>query len=199
MAATNMNLTGIARKLVMDNHIDEKTAVEAVEAANKESVQFTTYLVKNNIVPSQVIAMISSQEFGLPVFDLSVMDTELAAFSLVPEKLIGKLNAVPLLKRGNKLFVAISSPTNTQALDEFKFATGLSTEAVLVQEDQLAEFIVKASAAMDTGMDDMLDEDLGNIDIGADEEEQPGPTKDDADDAPVVKYVNKILLDAINK
>ena len=199
MAATNMNLTGIARKLVIDNLMDEATAVKAVESANKERIPLTSYLVKNNIVPSKIIAMFSSQEFGLPVFDLTVMDTELAAFALVPEKLIAKLNAIPLFKRGTKLFIAISSPTNTQALDEFKFATGLSTEAILVQEDQLAEFIEKASAAMDTGMDDMLDDDLEDLDIGGDEEEQAGPTQADAEDAPVVKYVNKILLDAINK
>ena len=199
MAATNMNLTGIARKLVKDNHLDQATAVEAVENANKESIQLTTYLVKNNIVPSSVIAMISSQEFGLPVFDLTVMDIEMGAFSLVPEKLIVKLSAIPLFKRGNKLFIAISSPTNTQALDEFKFATGLSTEAVLVQEDQLAEFTEKAVRTMDTGMDDMLDDDLEDLDIGGEEEEQAGPTAADAEDAPVVKYVNKILLDAINK
>jgi len=194
MAATNMNLTGIARKLVKDNHLDEATAVEAVEHANKESIQLTTYLVKNNIVPSQVIAMISSQEFGLPVFDLTVMDTEMAAFALVQEKLINKLDAIPLFKRGNKLFIAISSPTNTQALDEFKFATGMSTEAILVQEDQLADFIEKAVRAMDTGMDDMLDDDLEDLDIGGGEEEQEGPTAAEVDDAPVVKYVNKILL-----
>ena len=200
MAATNMNLTGIARKLVKDNHLDEATAMEAVENANKESIQLSTYLVKNNIVPSSVIAMISSQEFGLPVFDLTVMDAEMGAFSLVPEKLIIKLNAIPLFKRGNKLFIAISSPTNTQALDEFKFATGLSTEAILVQEDQLAEFTEKAVSSMDTGMmDDMLDDDLEDLDIGGEEEEQAGPTAADAEDAPVVKYVNKILLDAINK
>ena len=199
MAATNMNLTGIARKLVKDNHLDEATAIAAVEAANKESMQITSYLVKHDMVPAQIIAMISSQEFGLPVFDLSVMDTEMAAFALVPEKLIIKLNSIPLFKRGNKLFIAISSPTNTQALDEFKFATGLSTEAILVQEDQLAAFIEQASNSMDTGMDDMLDDDLEDLDIGGEEEEQEGPTAADASDAPVVKYVNKILLDAINK
>ena len=198
MAATNMNLTGIARKLVADNHIDEATALEAVEAANRESIQLTSYLVKNKIVPSNLVAMISAQEFGLPVFDLTVMDTELAAFGLVEEKLISKLNAVPLFKRGTKLFVAISSPTNTQALDEFKFATGLSTEAVLVREDQLAEFIDQAVSAMDTVMDDMLDDDLENLDI-AEEEDDAGPSAADAEDAPVVKYVNKILVDAINK
>ena len=200
MAATNMNLTGIARKLVLDKHLDEASAVEAVENANKESIQLSTYLVTNKIVPATVVAMISSHEFGLPVFDLSVMDTELAAFNLVEEKLILKLNAVPLFKRGNRLFIAISSPTNSQALDEFKFATGLSTEPVLVQEDQLAEFIEKAVSSMDTGMDDMmLDDDLGDLDIGGEEEEQQAASAADAEDAPVVKYVNKILVDAINK
>ena len=199
MAATNMNLTGIARKLVLDNHLDEASALEAVEKANKESIQLSTYLVTHKLVPATVVAMISAHEFGLPVFDLSVMDTELAAFNLVEEKLILKLNAVPLFKRGNRLFIAISSPTNTQALDEFKFATGLSTEAVLVQEDQLAVFIDKAASAMDTGMDDMLDDDLGDLDIGAEEEEQQAASAADAEDAPVVKYVNKILVDAINK
>ncbi len=198
MAATNMNLTGIGRKLVMDKHLEKAVALEALEKASKEGIQLTTYLVKNGIVPASVIAMISSQEFGLPVFDLTVMDLEMAAYALVEEKLIAKLSAVPLFKRGNKLFIAISSPTNTQALDEFKFATGLSTEPVLVQEDQLNEFIEKALAAMDTGMDDM-DDDLENLDIGGDEEEEEGPTTADAEDAPVVKYVNKILLDAINK
>jgi len=199
MAATNMNLTGIARKLVMDNHLDEAAAIEAVENANKESIQLSTYLVQNKIVSPTLVAMISAQEFGLPVFDLSVMDTELGAFNLVEEKLITKLNAIPLFKRGNRLFIAISSPTNTQALDEFKFATGLSTEAVLVQEDQLAEFTEKATSSMDTGMDDMLDDDLADLDIGGEEEEQQAASAADAEDAPVVKYVNKILLDAINK
>ena len=200
MAATNMNLTGIARKLVMENHLQEDVALEAMESAAKENVQLTSYLVSKGIVPASIIAMISAQEFGMPVFDLEVMDTEMAAFSLVEEKLLTKLNAVPLFKRGNKLFVAVSSPTNTQALDEIKFATGLSTEAILVQEDQLAKFIETAASAMDTGMDDMLDDDLENLDIGSDEDDDSDtPTASDADDAPVVKYVNKILLDAINK
>ena len=199
MAATNMNLTGIARKLVLDNHIDEAAAIEAVEAANKENIQLTSYLVKNKLVPATVIAMISSQEFGLPVFDLEAMDPEMAAFTLVEEKLINKLNAVPLFKRGNRIFIAISSPTNTQALDEFKFATGLSTEAILVSEDHLTVFIEKAVSSMDTAMDDILDDDLENIDIGGDEDEPAAATAADAEDAPVVKYVNKILLDAINK
>jgi type IV pilus assembly protein PilB len=200
MAAVSMNLTGIARTLVLENHLEEATALEAVQKASKESVPLTTYLVSNKIVPSAIIAMISSKEFGLPVFDLSAMDTEMAALTLVEEKLITRHNAVPLFKRGNRLFVGISSPTNTQALDEIKFNTGLSTEAILVQEDQLSIFIEKALHAMDTGMDDMLDDDLENLDIGSEEDDAAAAaTQAEADDAPVVKYVNKILLDAINK
>lgn len=201
MAATNMNLTGLARKLVLDNHLDEAAAIEAVQNANKESVPLTSFLVKNKIVPSAIIATISSKEFGLPVFDLSAMDPEFAALTLVDEKLITKLDAVPLFKRGNRLFVAIANPTNTQALDEFKFNTGLTTEAILVQEDQLRAFIEKAVAAMDDvgGMDEMLDDDLENLDISSEEDVAAAATRAEADDAPVVKYVNKILLDAINK
>ena len=200
MAASNMNLTGLARKLVIDKHLDEAAAIEAVQTADKEDIPLTTYLVKNKIVVSSLLAMISSKEFGLPVFDLSAMDTELSAMTLVEEKLISKHNAVPLFKRGNRLYVAVSNPTNTQALDEFKFNTGLTTEAILVQEDQLSKFIEKAVRAIDDvgGMDDMLDDDLANLDI-AEEEEQAGPTQADTEDAPVVKYVNKILLDGINK
>ena len=201
MAATNMNLTGLARKLVLDNHLDNAVAIEAVQNAKNEGIPFTSYLVKNKIVASSIIATISSKEFGLPVFDLSAMDIEFAAMTLVEEKLIVKLDAVPLFKRGNRLFVAVANPTNTQALDEFKFNTGLNTEAILVQEDHLRTFIEKAIAAIDDvgGMDDMLDEDLENLDIGSEEETAAAASQDEANDAPVVKYVNKILLDGINK
>jgi type IV pilus assembly protein PilB len=200
MAATNMNLTGLARTLVRDKHLDEAAAIEAVQNANKESIPLPNYLVRNKIVTAAVIATISSKEFGLPVFDLSVMDIELAPTNLVDEKLITKLDAIPLFKRGNRLFVAISNPTNTQALDEFKFATGLSTDGILVQEDQLREYIEKAVSTMDTGMDEMmLDDDLEDLDISEGGEEPDAASQAEANDAPVVKYVNKILVDGINK
>ncbi len=200
-AANSTPLTGLARKLVEDNSISAEAAQTAVHQAHEEKITLNSYLIKNNIVSSTVIAMANSEEFGLPVFDLSSMDTEQAAITLVSEKLISKHHAVPLFKRGNRLFVAISNPTNMQALDEFKFNTGLTTEAILVQEDQLDSFIDKAISAMDDDMDDMLlDDDLENLDIEAgEEEESDAPTQNDANDAPVVKYVNKILVDAINK
>jgi type IV pilus assembly protein PilB len=200
-AANSTPLTGLARKLVEDNSISAEAAQAAVHQAHEDKITLNSYLIKNNIVSSTVIAMANSEEFGLPVFDLSSMDVEQAEITLVNEKLISKHHAVPLFKRGNRLFVAISNPTNMQALDEFKFNTGLTTEAILVQEDQLDSFIDKAISAMDDDMDDMLlDDDLENLDIEAGEEEEgDAPTQNDANDAPVVKYVNKILVDAINK
>ena len=195
-------LTGLPRKLVQDQVISEEVAQQALAQSEKENISFNSYLIDNNLVTPSVIAMASSEEFGLPVFDLSSMDIDQAALTLVSEKLVSKLHALPLFKRGNRLFVAISNPTNMQALDEFKFNTGLSTEAILVREDQLNDFITKAISAMDTGMDDMmLDDDLADLDIeeGGGEEDNDAPTQNDANDAPVVKYVNKILVDAINK
>ncbi len=201
MTASNLPpLTGLARKLVQDQIITQEVAYDAIRLAHEEKISFNRYLINHNIVSPNVIAMTCSMEFGLPVFDLSSMDTEQAPLTSVDEKLITKHHAVPIYKRGNRLFVAISDPTNMQALDEFKFNTGLSTEAVLVLEDQLDKFLEKVISAMDTGMEDMLDDDLGNLDIeGEVEEEQAAPTRSDAEDAPVVKYVNKILVDAINK
>ena len=193
-------LTGLARKLVADQVIDESSIHDAIEKAKTEKVSLNRYLVEHKLVKPEVIAMASAQEFGIPVFDLSVMDPEQAPLTLIDENLISKHHAVPLFKRGKRLFVAIDSATNIQALDEFKFNTGLSTEPVLVRIDQLDQFIDKALSAMDTDMGEMLDDDLDNLDIeAAEEEEDKGPTQSDAEDAPVVKFVNKILVDAINK
>ena len=195
-------LTGLPRKLVQDQVISQEIAQQALAKSEADNISFNSYLIKNNLASADVIAMASSEEFGLPVFDLSSMDMDHSALTLVSEKLISNLHAVPLFKRGNRLFVAISNPTNMQALDEFKFNTGLSTEAILVQEDQLEAFITKAISAMDDNMEDMLlDDDLEDLDIeeGGGEEDKDAPTQNDANDAPVVKYVNKILVDAINK
>ena len=195
------SLTGLARKLVNDQVLTQEVALDALNKANDDKISFHRYLINNNLASAAVVAMAFSEEFGLPVFDLSAMDTEHAPLTLVSEKLITKLHAVPLFKRGNRLFVAISSPTNMQALDELKFNTGLTTEPVLVQADQLDEFLSKAVSAMDDDMGDLLlDDDLENLDIeSGEEEETDAPTQSEANDAPVVKYVNKILLDAINK
>ncbi|MGB5441035.1 MAG: ATPase, T2SS/T4P/T4SS family, partial [Gammaproteobacteria bacterium] len=203
MATTNptVHLSGLARRLVMDGLLDETVAPQAHEAALKKRTHFVSYLVENKILKSQDIAWSGSQEFGVPLFDITTMDMESAPVKLVSEKLIRQHNALPLFKRGNRLFIAVSDPTNLAAVDEFKFHTGINTEAVLVEEDQLQKVMEKALDAMDTTMSELMDADLDNLDIssGVDESKDGDISEADIDDTPVVRFVNKVLLDAINK
>ncbi len=203
MASANprIQLTGLARRLVSDGLLAESDATRAQEEALKKRQPLVSYLVENKLLGSQEIANTACYEFGVPLFDLSVMDIDSAPIHLVDEKLIRQHHALPLFKRGNRLFVACSDPTNLQALDEIKFHTGVTTEPILVEEDKLNEIIDKAMDTMDTSMTDLLDADLDNLDISAgDDEDRKGElSESDIDDAPVVRFVNKILLDAINR
>ena len=203
MNATTNNsapLSGLAKRLVDDGLISQDSAEKAAINADKEKSPFVRHLVTNGILDALDIAATAANEFGAPVFDLDVMDMEIAPTSLIDEKLIRKHNALPLTKRGNRLYVALSDPTNLQALDEIKFATGISTEAVIVEDDKLAKIIEKALEAMDTTMDGLDDADLDDLDIsGGDEEPSDDSSEQDTEDAPIVRFVNKVLLDAINK
>ena len=202
MASTNpqTTLSGLARRLVQDGSLTEADATSAHDKALKNKIPFVTHLVKNKILDPLSIANAASQEFGVPLFDINTMDMESAATSLVEEKLVRQHHALPLFKRGNRLFVAVSDPTNLQALDEIKFHVGANAEAVLVEEDKLAETIDKAMDAQDTSLADLNDSDLDDLEItSGDEEPQDDGADTDIDDTPVVRFVNKVLLDAINK
>ncbi len=194
-------LSGLAKRLVMDGLLAEELAAEAQQKALKSREPFVTYLVENKVLASSEIAAAACQEFGVPLFDLTAMEMDNAPVSLVDEKLIRQHHTLPLFKRGNRLFVAVSDPTNLQALDEIKFHTGISTETILVEEDKLSKAIDQALDSADTSMTDLLDEDLDNLEItGGDEDEKRDDSMDpDIDDTPVVRFVNKVLLDAINK
>ncbi len=193
-----MNLNGLARKLVSDGLLSDADAQKAQEPAEKKKVPLVGYLVENKLVDDKAIATAGSEEFGIPVFDLSSIDLESDITKLVDEKLIRKHHALPLFKRGNRLFIAVSDPTNLQALDEIKFHVGATTEAILVEESKLKEIIEKAMSASDTTLSDLSDDsDLDDLDIGSVEDDDTGDDVD-VDDAPVVRFVNKVLLDAIN-
>ncbi len=203
MATTSpqIALSGLARRLVQDELITEHEAAQALESARKKKIAFVTYLVENKLANSRAIAWSAAQEFGVPVLDISAMDLEHAPVKLVDEKLIRQHHALPLFKRGNRLYVAVSDPTNLQALDEIKFHTGVNTDPILVEDDKLAKAIDRALEANEQPMDQMLDEDLDNLSIegGDDIDRQESVSESDADDTPVVRFVNKVLLDAINK
>ncbi len=194
-------LSGLAKRLVSDGLLAEELANEAQEKAAKRREPLVSYLVENKLLTSNAIASSACQEFGVPLFDLASMELDNAPISLVDEKLIRQHRTLPLFRRGNRLFVAVSDPTNLQALDEIKFHTGISTETILVEEDKLSKAIDKVLDSADTSMSDLLDEDLDNLDIesGDDIDAAKDSMDSDIDDTPVVRFVNKVLLDAINK
>jgi type IV pilus assembly protein PilB len=203
MATTSVRtgLTGLPRRLVAEGLLDEATAADAQRDAAKEKMLLVSYLVRNKKLDARAVASAAAEEFGVPIVDLDAMDMAQAPLKDVEPSLIEKHHALPLYRRGRKLFVGVSDPTNLQALDEIKFKTGLIVDAVVVEETKLARAIEKAVQSMDTSMKDLSDEDLGDLDISAGDDETPGGevSSADIDDAPVVKFVNKVLLDAINK
>jgi type IV pilus assembly protein PilB len=192
-----MNPSGLAGRLVRDRLLTEDQAVTAAAEAARRREPLVKYLVDQRLLDSRRIAIAACHEFGVPLMDLTAVDVRDLPLSLVDEKLIRKHRAMPLFRRGNRLFVALSDPTNGPALEEIRFNTGLVAEAVLVEEDQLAAALDRVIAAQDTTMSDMMEVDLDKLDIASDEEVQREDTDVIIDDAPVVRYVKKILVDAI--
>ncbi|MGI9326188.1 MAG: type IV-A pilus assembly ATPase PilB [Pseudomonadales bacterium] len=199
MASEPIPLSGLARRLVEENILDADTAAKASTEARKAGTAFVSYLVQNGLAEARAIAARASEEFGVPLLDLNGFDLTTIPKDLVKEKLIRQHNALPLIRRGVRLFVAVSDPTNLQALDEIKFQTGVTTEPVLVEEDKLSSIIEQfLNASEGDGLGDLGDDDLEDLDMEAYDDT---PADDDeanaTDDTPIVRFVNKMLLDAI--
>ena len=200
MASSNRNvtLTGLARRFVDDGLLDEDTAKDAFLQASQNRIPLITYLTQNHLADSSKLAFSAAMEFGVSVLDLDSFLPEMMPEKVVDEKLVRKHNALPLYKRGNRLFIAVSDPTNIQALDEIKFNTGLSTDAILVDDAKLRAAIDKYLESQDTTMGDLDDADLEGVETeGGDQDDDGAVSATEVDDAPIVKYVNKMLLDAI--
>ncbi|WP_324731766.1 type IV-A pilus assembly ATPase PilB [Pseudomonas paeninsulae] len=192
------NLTGLARQLVNAELLDERAAAQAQAQALRNKIPLVSYLVQNKLASSRAVAEIASEQFGVPLCDLKAIDKDSQPHDLVSEKLCRQHRVLPLYRRGNKLFVALSDPTNHQAVTDIQFSTGLSTEAMLVEDDKLGEAIDKFFEAANSGMEDLADVDLDGLDVQVvDENKEEGVAGESADDAPVVRFVNKMLLDAI--
>lgn len=192
-------LTGLAKKLVQANLFAEEKATGALEQSNRKHMHFVAYLVENKIATAQEIASLGSLEFGAPLLDLSAIDMDVIPKELIKERLITQHNALPLFRRGKRLYVAVSDPTNLQALDEFKFHSGLNTEAIIVPQDHLNQLIDKVINATTSKFEELEDTNLDNLDISSgDEIEDVEEAGSNADDAPIVRFINKILLDSIN-
>jgi type IV pilus assembly protein PilB len=196
-------LQGLPQRLVADGLVGDTQMVEAIAAAKERRVGVVSYLVEYNLADAREIAIAASQEFGAPLMDLDSIQPDLDTVRIVSEKILRKHRVLPLVKRGKKLFIAISDPTNLHALDEVKFATGFSIEAIVVEEDKLAKLLAHSLEQVDTSMPDLGGEDfeMDGLEVTAgDDDPNKDPERSDAvDDAPIVRFINKVMLDAIKK
>lgn len=203
MAATasQTNLAGLPRRLVQDGIISEEQLHKASAAARKQKVPLVAYIVNEDLADSRAIAVAASHEFGVPLLDLDAIDIDIDVIRAVDQKLINKHRVLPLVKRGHRIFLGISDPTNLQAIDDIKFQTSLRIDPVVVEQDKLEDRITKAIEAIDTSMSSLEDDDfdLENLDIAGDDDDAEEVQRDEIEDAPVVRFVNKILLDAIKR
>ena len=191
---------GLPRRLVADGLLTEDQARDFQTKSQKTGAQFVTLVVDNKLIPSAMLAEIASAEFGTPLIDLNAIVIDAAVVRLVSEKLLRTQHVLPLHLRGRKLYVALSDPTHLQALDEVKFATGFTIEGILVEEDKLAKGIETGLAAIQATALQGGDEDLENLEIeGGDDDKAPDTGGADVDDAPIIRYVNKVLVDGINR
>lgn len=195
--------SGIADRLVSEQLISAAGIAEISEQAQTQGLTLIQELLTGNYIDSVLLASIISEEYGVPLLDLSRVVEEQFPVDLVPQSLIRKHRALPLYRRGNRLFIAIADPTNTSALAEFKFATGITTDSVVVEHKQLLETIDEVIAKQD----EIFDGDITNFtsaedyipDLEVEEELEETDFTKLADDAPVVKFVNKVLFDAIKQ
>ena len=204
VTAIKATLSGLPRRLVADGLIEEATILEAADAAKREGASLVSYLVGKQQLAARDVAIAAAEEFGVPLMDLDALEIDLGIVKLVNERLLNKHQVLPLAKRGKRVYIAVTDPTNLHALDEIKFQTGLSVDAVVVDQDKLVDRLAKALEAVDTSMSALAGEDdfdLDNLEVGAGDEDSAADqvTRDDVDDAPVVRFVNKVLLDGIKR
>ena len=177
-------------------------AREAEQDAKSMRVSLIRYLIDTLDVDSRELAEMASAEFGLPVFDLNAMNREMLPEQQIDGEMMLKQHAVPLFRRGNRLFVAVSDPMNLGALDEFKFAAGINTDAVLVEDEALSKLIADLadlSGGFDNDMASLGADGEYDLEIGDGSVEEEDDAHDAADDTPIVRFVSKVLLDAIKQ
>ena len=195
--------SGLADRLVQEQLISSTGAAEVAEQARSLGSTLVQELLAGNHVESTILARLVSEEYGVPLFDLDKIVEEQLPTDLVPQSLIRKHRALPLFRRGNRLFIAISDPTNKSAIDEFKFATGIATDTIVVEFKQLNQVIDEVIARQD----EIFDGDISDFtsaedyipELEVEEESEETDFTKLADDAPVVKFVNKVLFDAIKQ
>ncbi len=196
------NIKGLAGRLIAEGVLTSEQARDAQNDAKIMRVPLIRYLIDTLDVDSRELAEMASVEFGVPVFDLEAMNREMLPEPQIDTELMAKHHAVPLFRRGNRLFVAVSDPMNLGALDEFKFAAGINTDAVLVEDAALSKLIAdlgEQSNGFDSDMASLSTDGEYDLEITDGPVEEDEESRDAADDTPIVRFVNKVLLDAIKQ
>jgi type IV pilus assembly protein PilB len=197
-----LGLSGMARRLVSEGLLPEADARKAVTDCSQNKKTLTAWLLEQNLVDSHRVAQVASAEFGMPMMDVTAVAPSSMPLKLISEELISKHQVLPLLQRGKRLFVGIADPMQLHALDEIKFHSNCMVEPILVERTQLTRAIEGAISNMSNNVPDMGGGELDDLALesGNDEEGQSSGSDIDANsDAPVVKFVNKILVDAIRR
>jgi type IV pilus assembly protein PilB len=195
------HLHGFARRLVSEGLMEEAAALNAVEQAAKSGSTILAWLIGENLIEPELLAFVASVEYGVPLIDVGAMDLTVVPLSLVDERLIQKHRALPLYLRGNSLFIGLSDPTDHEIIDEISFSSGFHVEPILVASNLLAAAIERALESAETEFNDFEEEGIEDLGFqlesdNASEEDTSDPA---VDETPVVRFVNKVLLDAIRK
>jgi type IV pilus assembly protein PilB len=196
-------LGGLPQRLVQDGVVEEAAMLEAMNVARERKTSVVTQLVTSGAANARDIAVAASNEFGVPLCDLDAVNLDLEIVRLVSDKLLAKHRVLPIFRRGKRLFLAVADPTNLHAIDEIKFQTSLGIEAIVVEDDKLQKAIDKTLEQVDTQMSALSDEDGVDLEAlevsGGDEVLDEKVSRDDVEDAPIVRFVNKVMLDAIRR
>ena len=203
LGGARTGLGGLPQRLVQDGVVDEATVLEALNSSRERKISLVTQLVESGAAQARDIAVAASNEFGVPLLDLDALNFDLDTIKLVSDKLLAKHRVLPLFRRGKKLFLGVADPTHLHAIDEIKFQTSLSIEVVIVDDDKLQAALDKAIEQAGNQIDALGTEgdvDLDGLDVtGGDDEAEDRGARDDVEDAPIVRFVNKVMLDAIRR
>ncbi|HUQ29482.1 MAG TPA: type IV-A pilus assembly ATPase PilB [Usitatibacter sp.] len=198
MAAQQSNFSALGRALVQQGRLVQADANAIQMEAGKQGVSFVQQLVASKKITAKEISLFAANTFGYPLLDLNAVDVDHLPLTLIDNKIVANHRVIALGKRGNRIFVAMSDPSNEQVLQEVKFATGMTMEPVVVEDDKLSTIVRKLTDSAGKTLESVTEDvDLSGIEV-TDGDTQPEVTTEEIDDAPVVKYVQKILLDAIN-
>jgi type IV pilus assembly protein PilB len=194
--AVTRNISGLARAMVQHGLLSEYDADALHGQAQAANIGFVEQIVLTKRMSASQVALFASRAFGAPLLDLNGFDLELINKEFIDPKIVATRRVLPLHKRGNRLFVAVSDPANLQALDEVRFKTNLVVDAVVVEDDKLGLTIAKVVEKLEYNVKDLVSDDDLNVDLEG-SNKQSDEENPDVDDAPVVRYIQKILLDAI--